>query len=245
MFALQATQANMAQQLPLQFEFRANQTFDDFFPGSNQEIIDHLKNCVAGIGEPFIFLWGKPGQGKSHLLQACCQQAQSQNLRSFYFDLAAEKLPDPSMLYGLDACDLVCLDNIESLAGNSTWEQAFFNFFNQHRDQAHQLILTAFCSPLALNIQLPDLKTRLNWGLTLKIKALSDDDRIAALILKADQLGFEISPQTGRFLVSHYDRKPESLWTLLEKLNLESLAAKRKLTLPFLKQILEQEAHDA
>ncbi len=235
----------MAQQLPLQFEFRANQTFDDFFPGSNQEIIDHLKNCVAGTGEPFIFLWGKPGQGKSHLLQACCHHAHNQNLRSFYFDLAAAKLPDPMMLSGLNECDLVCLDNIETIVANPAWELAFFNFFNQHRDQGHQLILSAFCSPSGLDIQLPDLKTRLNWGLTLKLKTLSDDDRIAALIFKADQMGFEIAPQTGRFLVNHYDRNPDSLWTLLEKLNLESLAAKRKLTLPFLKQILEQEIHDA
>jgi DnaA family protein len=149
------------------------------------------------------------------------------------------------MLSGLDECDLVCLDNIEAIAGNPAWEQAFFNFFNQHRDQGHKLVLSAFCSPNALSIQLPDLKTRLNWGLALKIKVLSDDERIAALIFKANQLGFEITPQTGDFLVSHYDRNPESLWTLLDKLNLETLAAKRKLTVPFLKQILEQEAHDS
>lgn len=234
----------MAQQLPLHFEFRANHTFADFFPGANQETVDHLKQCVAGTGEQYIFLWGKSGQGKSHLLQACCQQAQNQNLRSFYFDLAAAKLPDPLMLSGLDECDVVCLDNIGQLAGKTDWEQAFFNFFNQHRDQGHQLIVSASCSPHALAIQLPDLKTRLNWGLALKIKALSDHDRIAALIFKADQLGFEIAPQTGRFLVSHYDRNPESLWTLLEKLNFASLAAKRKLTVPFLKKILEKEVHD-
>lgn len=235
----------MAQQLPLHFEFRANKTFDDFFPGKNQEIIEHLKNCIAGTGEPFIFLWGKPGQGKSHLLQACCHQAHSQNLRPFYFDLATPAMPDPLLLSGLDECDLVCLDNIEKIAGNPVWEQPFFNFFNRHRDQAHKLILSACCSPQALDIGLPDLKTRLNWGLTLKIQFLSPEDRIAALIFKARQLGIEMTPQSGRFLVSHYDRNPESLWTLLEKLNLESLSAKRKLTVPFLKQILEQDVNDA
>lgn len=233
----------MAQQLPLHFEFRANHTFDDFFAGANQEIIDHLKSCVGGTGEPFIFLWGTAGQGKSHLLQACCHQAQNSNLRSFYFDLATLKLPDPAILSGLDECDIVCLDNFDQIAGKPDWELAFFNFFNQHRDQGHQLILSAPCPPAALDIKLPDLKTRLNWGLTLKIKDLSDHDRIAALIFKADRLGFEITQQSGRFLVSHYDRDPESLWALLEKLNLASLAAKRKLTVPFLKEILEQETH--
>lgn len=232
----------MTRQLPLQFEFKANHTFDDFFPGANQEIIEHLKNCITGNGEPFIFLWGTSGYGKSHLLQACCHQAHNLKLRSLYFDLTPP-LPEPLLLNGLDECDLVCLDNIENMVGKPDWEQALFNFFNQHRDRGHQLILSAACSPNALAIQLPDLKTRLNWGLTLKIKALSDDDRIDALILKADRLGFEIAPQTGRYLVSHYDRNPESLWILLEKLNHASLAAKRKLTLPFLKEILQKEVH--
>ncbi len=228
----------MAQQLPLHFEFRASQTFDDFFPGSNQEIITHLQQCISGLGEQQIFLWGKSGQGKTHLLQACCHQAQNQNLSSFYFDLSQAKLPDPSMLNGLDEYDLVCFDNIQRIAGNSAWELAFFNFFNQHRDRGHKLIVSASSAPNDIAIQLPDLKTRLNWGLTLKIQPLTDSDRIAALIFKADQMGFEIAPQAGRFLLTHYDRDLASLWALLEKLDRASLAAKRKLTLPFLKQIL-------
>lgn len=233
----------MAEQLPLAFEFRANQTFDDFFPGANHEIIVHLQRCIADPGEQQIFLWGKPGQGKTHLLQACCHQAQSQNLSSFYFNLANEKLPEPSMLTGLDEYDVVCFDNIERIAGHAAWELAFFNFFNQHRDHGHKLIVSASSAPNDIAVQLPDLKTRLNWGLTLKIQPLTDSDRIAALIFKADQMGFEIAPQAGRFLLTHYARDPASLWALLEKLDKASLAAKRKLTIPFLKQILEQDNH--
>ena len=121
----------MAQQLPLHFEFWANQTFNDFFLGANHEIVTHLQQCIADLGEQQIFLWGQAGQGKTHLLQACCHQAQQQHLRSFYFDLATANLPDPSLLNGLDECDVVCFDNIEHIAGNATWELAFFNFFNQ------------------------------------------------------------------------------------------------------------------
>lgn len=234
----------MAQQLPLHFEFRANQTFNDFFPGINQEIVTHLQQCIAGVGEQQVFLWGKPGQGKTHLLQACCHQAQSQNLSSFYFDLSNARLPDPLMLSGLDEYDVVCFDNIEHIAGNPDWELAFFNFFNQHRDSGHKLIVSASSAPGDIGIQLPDLKTRLNWGLTLKIQSLADNERIAALIFKADQMGFEIAPQVGRFLLTHYDRDLASLWTLLKKLDKASLAAKRKLTLPFLKQILDGDTKD-
>jgi len=234
----------ITRQVPVHFEFRANQTFDDFFPGTNLEIINHLQTSIAGNGERQIFLWGQSGLGKSHLLQACCQQAQSLQLSSFYFALSSLELPDPELLTGLDKFDVVCFDNIEHIAGNQAWELGFFNFFNLHRDQGHTLILSAACPPNEIAIQLPDLKTRLNWGLTLKIQPLCDTDRITALIFKAGQMGFEISPQAGRFLLTHYDRDLSSLWALLTKLDRASLAAKRKLTIPFLKQILNEESRD-
>ncbi|MDD2660125.1 MAG: DnaA regulatory inactivator Hda [Methylococcales bacterium] len=232
----------MAKQLPLHFEFRANQTFDDFFAGSNQEIITHLQQSSTGSGERQIFLWGQSGLGKSHLLQACCQLAQSLHLSAFYFDLALVELPDPELLTGLEEFDIVCFDNIGHIAGNQTWELAFFNFFNLHRDQGRTLILSASGPPNEIAIRLPDLKTRLNWGLTLKIQTLCDNDKIAALIFKAGQMGLEISSQAGRFLLTHYDRDLPSLWALLTKLDRASLAAKRKLTIPFLKQILNEES---
>jgi DnaA family protein len=117
---------------------------------------------------------------------------------------------------------------------------AFFNFFNQHRDRNHKLILSASCAPNALAFTLPDLQTRINWGLSLKIQDFDDNDKIAALIYKAKQMGFDIAPQTARFLLTHYDRNLSSLWLVLDKLDWASLAAKRKLTIPFLKQILER-----
>jgi DnaA family protein len=231
----------MSEQLPLQFEFRANQTFDDFFAGNNREVISHLQSSVAGHGELQIFLWGQEGLGKTHLLQACCHQAHTLKRSSFYLDLSSPPLPDADILTGLDNLDLVCLDNIEAIAGKLNWEMAFFHFFNQHRDSEHTLIISAACQPNGIAVCLPDLKTRLNWGLTLKLQPLADDDQINALIIKAHRMGFEISPQVGLFLLTHYGRDLSALWRLLEKLDKASLAAKRKLTLPFLKQIL----HDA
>lgn len=229
----------MSKQLPLQFEFRANQTFNDFFAGSNLEIINHLQNSIKGEGEQQIFLWGDKGLGKSHLLQAACHQAQSIKRSSFYLDLTNPTLANSSILKGLDTLDIVCLDNIDCIAGNNEWEVAVFNFFNRHRDSERTLIVSASCLPNELAIQLPDLKTRLNWGLTLKLQPLDNHDRITALIFKANQMGFEISPQVGLFLLTHYDRDLSALWRLLAQLDQASLAAKRKLTIPFLKTILD------
>ena len=229
-----------ATQLPLQFEFRANCTFADYFPANNAEVLAHLQHCIAGHGEQQVFIWGEAGLGKSHLLQACCHQAQQQGDSSFYFCLQKNQLPDASLLIELDNFDIVCFDNMEVIAGNSAWELAFFNFFNQHRDKEHRLILSAERAPNELGIALPDLKTRLNWGLTLRLQPLAADNRVTALIFKADLMGFEIAPQVGRFLLAHYDKDLSSLWALLEKLDKASLAAKRKLTIPFLKKILDE-----
>ena len=231
----------MAEQLPVTFEFRANQTFDDFYPGSNQEIVGQLKRTVSGIGEQFVFLWGNAGHGKSHLLQACCQDAFTQEINAFYLDLADSTAINPGLLTGLEDFELVCLDNIDSLAHREDWELALFNFFNLHRERKHRLLLSASSAPNTLGFILPDLKTRMNWGLSIKIQPLDDDDKIAALIQKAQQMGFGITPQVARFLLTHYDRNLPSLWLMLDKLDWASLAAKRKLTIPFLKQILKQQ----
>jgi DnaA family protein len=117
---------------------------------------------------------------------------------------------------------------------------ALFNFFNRHRDLGHKLIISSGVAPNALAIQLPDLKTRLNWGLGLNLQTPDDDGRIAALVYKARRMGLEISLPAGRFLLHRADRDMASLWRLLDRLDQASLAAKRKLTIPFLKQIFDE-----
>ncbi len=234
----------MAEQLPITFEFKASQTFDDFFPDSNQEIIDQLKKTVTGSGEQLVYLWGDKGHGKSHLLNACCHKAFNNGISSIYLDFASPIASDPQLLTGLEDIEVVALDNIDSVTGQSDWELALFNFFNQHRDRHHRLILSASRSPKLLAFTLPDLQTRINWGLSLKIQPFDDDEKIAALIYTAQQRGFGITPQTARFLLTHYGRSLTSLWSMLDKLDSASLAAKRKLTVNFLKQILADQDYN-
>lgn len=228
----------MPVQLPLQFEFQSNQNFNTFYHGNNEEIINHLQSIFQN-GEQQIFLWGSPGTGKTHLLQAISQEAKNHDKTSFYFSLDSKKLPDPSMLGGLENLDIVCFDNLDQIAGNARWEQAFFNFFNLHRDANKKLVLSASCPPKFLEIQPPDLKTRMSWGITLKLKSLADEQQLNALIYKANDLGFEIPVNVGRFLMTHYARDLPSIWSLLNEIDHATLAEKRKLTIPFLKQIME------
>ena len=229
----------MAVQIPLQFEFTSDQSFEDYFSGENQEIVNHLQDCVTGAGCNLIYLWGDQGLGKTHLLQASSQLAQQNEITSFYLSLSNHDLRDHSILEGLEDIEIVCIDDFDLIAGKSVWEHAFFSFFNQLHDHNHRLIISASVPPIELPIRLTDLKTRISWGLILKLKPLSEQQTISALSYKARKTGLEISPQVGRFLLSHYSRDLPSLWTLLDRIDHETLAAKRKLTIPFLKQILD------
>lgn len=232
----------MLEQLPLKFEFRADHSFDSFFPGNNQEIFNHLKKFASGEGESFIFLWGESGYGKTHLLHSCCNEAFKNDLSSFYLDLSQAELTDPELFTGLEDYEIVCFDNIDLLIGKENWELVFFSLYNQLRDNNRKLLISAASPPHELAFKLPDLRSRINWGLTLKLNAFDDANKIAALSYKAHQKGFEIAPQSARYLLTRYDRKLASLWTMLDRLDSASLSAQRKLTIPFLKQIMAQDA---
>ncbi|WP_031434861.1 DnaA regulatory inactivator Hda [Methylomarinum vadi] len=228
----------MAEQLPLQFEFQSDQSFASFYAGNNQEVLNHLHDFIEVGTEQQIYLWGDAGQGKTHLLQACCHCARQHDKSVFYLSFNGADLPDPALLEGLETLDIVCLDNIEQIAGQKDWEQALFNFYNRHRDHDKQLLLSADCPPKYLPFQLPDLKTRMSWGLTLKLQAMNDEQLVKALSHKAKYMGFDIAENVGAFLLSHYARDLPALWLLLKKIDHATLAAKRKLTIPFLKQIM-------
>ena len=229
------------EQIPIQFDLKVEQSFSSFYIACHQEVVQQLTDISSGKGEQQIYLWGAQGLGKTHLLHACCQQAYQLKRSAFYLPLQKNNLPPPDVLEGLEVLDLVCIDNIEFCAGDHAWELALFKFYNINRENDHQLIISAHCPPNFLPLALPDLKTRMSWGLTLKLQELSDSERIAALTCKAKYLGFEISPQVGQFLNKHYARDLPALWNLLPKLEHATLVAKRKLTVPFLKQILVED----
>ncbi len=230
------------QQAPLLFDLNAELSFNSFYTACNSQVIQSLMEIAIGNNhEPQFYLWGSQGSGKSHLLQACCQHAHQYQRKAFYLRLYKNNLINPKVLEGLEEYDLICIDNVDYCAGHPAWEMALFNLYNDHRQNNHRLILSAHCSPHELPISLPDLKTRLNWGLSLELQPLSDEERIAAFSCKAKHLGIEISTKVSNFLTKHYAADLPTLWKLLTALERETLIAKRKLTLPFLKQILAKE----
>lgn len=224
----------MKHQLPLSFQAPENATFDNFFAGQNQQLVFSLKND----DEPLIFLWGDPGSGKSHLLQALAAQYQTRGKNAIYIPLQLDDDFTPELLDGLEFMELVCLDDIHNIVGNAAWEEAMFHFFNRIREHGGRLILAANNGALNLGIRLPDLRSRLSWGVTYQVQAAGDKEKIQVLKLRAHQRGFEISDEVANYLMKRATREMSDLMALLEKLDYASLVEQRKLTIPFIKNYL-------
>lgn len=232
----------MAQQIPLHFAVDPLQTFEAYCAGINREVVESVRRAARADGEPLLYLWGESGLGKTHLLHAACREAFRQGRSAACLPLTVVGAYSPGILDGMEFQDLVCLDDVDRIAGNTAWERRVFSLFNAAREAGHTLIITAPIPPAQLPIHLPDLKTRLSWGLTLRLHPLADEHKLAALARYAAELGLELSPQVGRFLLSHYRRDFPSLKALIEELDRATLAAKRRLTVPFIKDYLEEKS---
>jgi DnaA family protein len=228
----------VARQLPLQFEFYTEQTFDSFFVGPNVEIVEVLKQASATNGEQFIYLWGEKGSGKSHLMNSCCHWASRQGRDVRLLPMQQLIGMPPEMLEGLAGTELLCLDDIQLIGGDAEWEMAIFDLFNQQRERGQQLIVAGNCPPVSFMGTLADLKTRLSWGLTLELRGFNDEERVASLVQQAEALGMALAPDAARYLLVRFPRDPHSLSQLLTMLDRESMAAQRRLTIPFLKEVL-------
>lgn len=225
----------MAQQIPVSFEFQNDQRFSNFLAGNNQEIIQHLRQLFDSE-ERQISLWGANHSGKTHLLKACCQHANESGYSSFYLDL--KSIQHPEVLDGLEDFELVCLDNFEAIAGQNNWEHALFGFYIRHHSLQHKLVIASRNAINLCGIKLPDLQTRLNGGLRLKIQPLGERELMSVLQQSAEQLGFELNTSVCSFLLNHYPHDLAGLAKLLNTIDKASLSEQRKITIPFLKKIL-------
>lgn len=232
-------------QLPLGVLLRDDATLESFYPSlceGNQQALVSVRQAARKKGEPFIYLWGTKGVGRSHLLQGACHEACSVGLSALYLPLSAPflKQQNTQTLQGLEQIDLICIDDIQTIAGNAEWEEAFFHFFNRLRDSGKTtLIVAADISPRGLPIQLPDLKSRLSWGVVFHLQPLPDDEKWIALQLRAKVRGIELNEEVGRFLLRRCGRNMSVLYQILDQLDNASLAAQRKITIPFVKAVLQ------
>lgn len=214
--------------------------FENFYVGQNAILLNCLHQFSLKMGEPYIYIWGNPGAGCTHLLQACCHAAQQQGFSVAYLPLSVlKKNSNSEILRGLESVDMVCIDELDSIADDNIWQESLFHFYNRLQEQSRYLLIAAKHNPQQLNFSLPDLISRLSSGVLFQVRELNDAERFIALQQRAHLRGLELSEEVGHFLLHHLPRDSKALFSALVQLDKASLSLKRKLTIPLVKAILK------
>ena len=232
----------MLRQLTLDLGTPPPSTFDNFFAGSNAELVTRLRELdgalsAGPLADRTFYIWGETGSGRSHLLQALVHDAPPGQARfaSPQSGLAAFAF-DPSVaIYAIDDCD--------GLSGAQ--QIALFNLFNEVR--AHPtsaLVATGSAAPIGLSVR-EDLRTRLGWGLVFHLAPLPDEGKAAVLKHAARERGIALADDVPAYLLTHFRRDMPSLMALLDALDRFSLEQKRAVTLPLLRTMLASPAGTA
>ncbi len=229
-------------QLPLGVQLNDDATHKNFYlpeDSPNAQVLDMLRLQANGTGEQFIYVWGEQTVGLTHLLQASCHYADLCDRRVQYLPMKEVLSIEPEgLLEGLESVDMICIDDIDIIAGHAQWETAIFHFYNKLREQGKSLLVSANSSPREVAIQLPDLRSRFQWGMTYHIEPLSDEDKQQSLIKRAGSRGIELSAEVASFIIQRTPRDMRQLFVCLDQLDNASLSKQRKLTIPFVKQVL-------
>jgi DnaA family protein len=231
---------NTSTQLSFPLYLSDDETFASFYSGENASLLAAIHTALSREHSTYIYFWSGKDGGKSHLLRAACAELSSQGLAVGYVPLDKRAYFVPEVLDGMEQLALVCIDNIECIAGDAEWEMAIFNLYNRILETGFtRLLISGDSPPRQLNLSLPDLASRLDWGQIYRLQPLSDSDKLQALILRARLRGFELPEDVGRFLLKRLDRNMGSLFNTLDHLDSASITAQRKLTIPFVKEALD------
>ena len=226
-------------QIPFEFGNFQKIDFASFIEGENQDLLDFLITVTKKKKNDCLYIWGSQGTGKTHLLQAACKQADDMNSQVTYIPLKQHEEFDSEIFNGLGKLDLICVDDLEFISGNLEWQQRLTLLYNEIRDNNNSIIISSTSSPKNIKIELDDLKSRLVWGQVHKIRPPNDELKIEILKRKASERSFELSESVAEFLIHRTDRDLNSLIKILDVIDHSSLAAKRKVTIPFVKKLID------
>ena len=225
-------------QIPLQLEPRRPDRLEEFITGPNEAALAAVRQLLEEPGAG-LFLSGPEGSGKSHILNALCHAARETGLGAFY--IALKTLPEEAAasLEGLQVLDLVCVDDIDAVAGNLVWETALFRCFNEVRAARGRLLVSSSKPLSSLELALPDLASRLAWGVRQNLRFPDDEGKLQILEQRARALHVEVPPDVGKYLLKYGKRDMASLLSALEKLKDAAFAGKRKITVPLAREVLK------
>lgn len=232
---------NDFKQLSLGIKLDNQATFNNFYaPNGTPQYL--AKMLLQDDSKQYAYICGSSGTGLSHLLQALCQQHSKRPGVGAAIYLPLKEVgdyPADQVLQGLESADIVCLDDLDEVAGRAEWQQPLFNFFNRCNESRTRLVITAHTLPDYLEVILEDLLSRLKSGISLQLVDYKDADLRRLLQHRATGLGLYLSDEVALFLLNRLPRNSHVLMECLEKLDGVSLREQRRLTLPFVKSVLK------
>jgi DnaA-homolog protein len=228
-------------QLALGVRLRADAVFESFAPGQNSEVLTALRSASAPANATPLWLWGAHGSGKTHLLQAVCAGAAAGDSAA-YFPLDRALALPPDALTGFERSHVLCIDDLDAIAGDQAWEQALFTIFNEATELRTRLIFAAAVAPRQASWVLEDWRSRAASCVVYQLRELDDDGRIEALRLRAAQRGLQLPYETSEYLLKRMPRDLPSLFQILDALDEASMVEQRRLTIPFIRDELEKHA---
>lgn len=215
-------------QIPLAIGVAEAPAFDNFLPGANAQAIAHLQALVLAAAP--VYLWGVSGSGKTHLLQALAHRFEERGSHVGWFD-AAHRTPWPNdeawALIAIDRCDELDVDQ----------QHAAFGLFVEAATRGIPVVAAGRVPPVDLRLR-EDLRSRLGWGHVFGVQPLAEPEVRAALRREADRRGLFFSDDVMDYLLTRFARDLKHLMSQLDRLDAFSLAAKRSITVPLLKQML-------
>jgi DnaA family protein len=226
-------------QLALNFAGPPQPTLDNFIVGRNGELLQNLRRLVSrNAHEHYLYLWGQPGSGRSHLLRGTVAELQREGASAVYVACTAGiRLAD-----GLERMDCVALDDVDRL--DDEGQVAAFDLYNALRESGGALLASAAAPPVQLKLR-EDLVTRLAWGLVYQVHALTDDNKAQALADHAVSRGFRLAPEVCDFLLTRAQRDLPTLLATLDALDRYSLETKRPVTVPLARELLQSAEREA
>jgi DnaA family protein len=222
-------------QLALGVRLRADAIFESFHPAGNQELVAAL--CAGGSAP--LWIWGARGAGKTHLLQAVCAAA---GAGAAYLPASGPAAIPAAALAGFESCKLLCIDDVDAVAGDPVWEQALFRVFNAAADLGTRLVFAAASAPRVPAWRLGDWGSRAAACVVYQLRELDEPGRVQALKLHARQRGLDLPQETADYLLRRMPRDLRTLLAVLDGLDEASLVAQRRLTVPFIRASLEKPA---
>lgn len=223
-------------QLPLSLRFPPDQRFEAYVGA--QPVVAQLAAVARGEREDWLFISGPAASGKTHLLIAVCTEAAAQGRRAVYLPLPGVTGRLCEVLAAQEGAALIALDALEALAGVREDEIALFDFHNRARAAGAVLLYAGRGTPQHLPLSLPDLRSRLSQCVQASLAPLDDQGRREVLRRRAAMRGLMLDEGVLDWLLHRVGRDLITLTALLDRLDRESLAAQRRVTVPFLRELL-------